>query len=242
MAPRSRRVWAPCAAVALASGLLAPGAASQTSRADPEDVQARVGTELTLDLPNRWKASLQYQFRLVSDVSRYQGSYASAEVTRGVAGSLKLLGNYRLALAQRGTYHRFGLGAEADADLGDARLSLRPQIQFQRQHFEGDDDFGGDDDAYLRVRARVKHPLADDVAVYGSVEPYFKFGAEYPVDNWRNTVGFEFEFSDHAKLDAYYVYRPDYSKSYNRTFHIVGVELEWDVKVPRRHEATPGRH
>ena len=117
------------------------------------------------------------------------------------------------------------------------RLSFRPQVQFQRQHFEGDDDFGSDDDAYLRARAAVKVPLSERWAVTGSTEPYFKFGADYPVDSWKNTLTLECRLSDAAKLDAYYSFRPDYGKSYNRTFHTIGTELEITVKFPKRAKA-----
>lgn len=221
-------------ALALAWALLPASAQAQATRAHPTDVQARVGTELTLDLPRRWRASVQYQVRWVDDISRYRGSYLSTEVERGVQGPFTLLANYRLALVDRGTYHRFGLGAEASGKVGKTKLSFRPQLQLQRQHFGDDDEFGSDDDAYLRTRLWVKHPLSGRVSVMGGVEPYFKFGADYPVDNWRNTLGLAVQVAKNARVDAFYIYRPDYSKSYNRTFHIVGMELEWEVKVRRR--------
>ena len=56
----------------------------------------------------------------------------------------------------------------------------------------------------------------------------------YPVDNWRNTVGVQWEFLKKRKIDVYYIYRPDYAKEfYNRTYHIFGAELSADVKFPR---------
>ena len=36
------------------------------------------------------------------------------------------------------------------------------------------------------------------------------------------------------KIEAYYIYRPDYSKQlYNRTYHIFGAGISSDVKFPR---------
>ena len=36
----------------------------------------------------------------------------------------------------------------------------------------------------------------------------------------------QFEFGDGLAVDLFYIYRPDYARNYNRTFHIIGVELE----------------
>jgi len=231
------------AAVCLAAliGLMASGAQAQTSRSDPTDLQSRFGTQVRLNLPDKWLATVQVQGRMVDDVSSYRGTYLSGEVERGLGKHLALLANYRLALVDRGTYHRFGLGAEASGKLGEAKLSLRPMFLFQRQHFDGDDDFGSDDDAYVRVRGAVKVPLSARWALTGAVEPYFKLGADYPVDNWKNTLTLEYEITKGVKLDAYYSYRPDYGKSYNRTFHIVGTEVEIEVKWPRKAKAVEER-
>lgn len=210
------------------------GVRAQTSRADPTDLQSRFGTQLRINLPDKWLATLQVQGRMVDDLSSYRGTYVNSEVERGFGKHLAVLANYRMALVDDGTYHRLGLGVEAAGKLGKAKVSFRPLFQFQRQHFEGDDDFASDDDAYVRARAAVKVPLSERWALTGSVEPYFKLGADYPVDNWKNTVSVEYKVAKGVKLDAFYTYRPDYAKSYNRTFHIVGAEMELEVKWPKR--------
>ena len=235
-----RRMAAAVCLTALGVGSSYPCAA-QTSRSDPTDVQSRVGTQVTLDLPDKWLASFQYQARMVDDLSRYRGSYLYADVERGLGDHLAASADYRLALVDRGTYHRIGVGVEASGKIGRAKWSFRPRLQFQRQHFDGDDDFGSDDDVYLRTRAALKYTLSERWAVTGSVEPYFKFGADYPVDNWKNTLTLEYELTKGVKLDGFYAFRPDYGKSYNRTYHIVGTELEITVKVPRRTAAKAGQ-
>jgi hypothetical protein len=222
----------------LALVLTAPGARAQTTRSDPTDLQSRVGTQLRLNLPDKWLATFQVQARMVDDLASYRGTYLSSEVERGLGKHLAVLADYRMALVDDGTYHRVGLGFEASGKLGRAKVSLRPLFQFQRQHFDGDDDFSSDDDAYVRTRAAVKLPLAKRWALSGAVEPYFKFGADYPVDNWKNTVTVEYEIAKGLKLDAFYTYRPDYGKSYNRTYHIIGTELEIEMKWPKRASAA----
>ena len=231
----------------LAAAALSSSAGAQATPADPTDVQARFGLGLALDLPDRWAAAFRYQYRLVDDLARYQGSYLSAGLERGIGDHFTILANYRLALVDRGTYHRFGLGVEASAKVKKVKFSFRPQVQFQRQHFDNDDEFGSDDDVFLRTRAAVKLDLTKRLAVSASVEPYFKFGAKDLVDNWRNTLGLDYRVSKRLKVEGYYIYRPDYGKSYNRTFHIVGAGMELGLKPFRKKvkakgpKAEPGR-
>ena len=98
--------------------------------------------------------------------------------------------------------------------------------------------YNSDDDAYLRTRAQVKVPLSERWAIEGAVEPYLKFGADSPLDNVKNTLTLEYQVAKGAKLDLFYMYRPDYAKSYDRTFHIVGTELKIDVKWPKKAKAS----
>jgi hypothetical protein len=66
------------------------------------------------------------------------------------------------------------------------------------------------------------------------MEPFFGFGAEYAVDNWRNELGLQYAFSKGVRLDLYYIYRPDYGRAYNRYFHVVGVTLRFSTRVGNR--------
>lgn len=217
------------AAVILALAIAA-GAEAQTSRADPVDLQAWFGTSLKLDLPNKWESTLEYRARLINEAAEYKGSYFTLEGAKGVGSGIALITHYRLAKVEGGTYHRIGLGAQAAREFGDTELSFRPQLQYQKQHFIDDDETSSDADTYLRTRVLVKQKLSKRIDLYGSVEPYFKFGAEYPIDNWRNTIGTKLEYSKGKRVDLFYIYRPDYAKSYNRTFHIVGVNLDFAWK------------
>jgi hypothetical protein len=219
--------------VALGATLAATPAPAQTSASDPTDVQAWGGAVLELDLPKGWEASLQYRLRMVDDASSYRGSYLTAEAGYGLTDWLDALGGYRLARVEGGTYHRFALGAEATLDPSDAlRFTLRPLLQHQQRTFADDDEQSGDEKTLLRTRLRARHEPTDRLDLYASTEPYFAFGADYPVDNWRNTFGVKYDLTEAVALDLFYIYRPDYAREYNRTFHVIGFELEIARSLP----------
>jgi hypothetical protein len=215
-------------AVALA-GTLVPGAPlrAQTSFVDPVDVQGRFEMQVNLDLPKRWEMSLGYELRLTDNVSSYHGSYFGGELRRSVGSHLSVFGNYRLARLTDEVAHRFGIGAELETKRGRVNLSLRPLFQFQHKVL---DDAEQDVQQVLRTRVKASLKAARHVKVYGSVEPYFAFSGPYPIDNWRNTAGVQWEFRKDLTLDLHYIYRPDYGRFYNRTFHILGVGMSIDLK------------
>ena len=206
---------------------------AQTTRDDPTDVQAWLGGSLTLDLPNRWETSLQYRMRLVDDASDYHGSYFTTEVSRNLSDIFSAMTSYRLALVDSATFHRFALGAEARREFGALQLRLRPTVQYQRQHFEGDDEQSTDSDLLIRARGAARYDLSETLTLHGAVEPYFTFAdGEYPIDNIRNTVGLRWDFMEDQRIDLFYIYRPDFARSYNRTFHVIGLELDLTKQFP----------
>lgn len=229
----ARSTLATSAVTAALLSVVALPTSAQTSRADPTDVQAWGGAVLELDLPNGWEASIQYRLRMVDDASSYRGSYLSTEGRYGLADWLDAIGAYRLALVQGATYHRFALGGEATYDPSDVvRFTLRPLLQHQQRNFADDDEQSGDQKTLLRTRLRARYEPADRLDLYASTEPYFAFGEEYPVDNWRNTVGVKLAVLEDLALDLFYVYRPDYAREYNRTFHVIGFEVEISRSFP----------
>jgi len=200
----------------------------QTSRTDPTDLQAWTAVAAAFDLPNRWEASLQYRVRFDTDASSYRGSYISTEGGRRVTDLLTAFAGYRLALLDGATSHRFSAGVQGERDVGDITLSLRPTLQLQYKNLADSDE--GASSTIVRLRLRAKYDLSNAWDIYASTEPYSRFGADYPIDNWKNTVGMRYEITDGVRIDGFYIYRPDYAKSYNRTFHIIGLELEFAVK------------
>jgi hypothetical protein len=167
---------------------------------------------------------------MIGNSSVYYGSYFSGELGHPVGKHLTVFTNYRLAKVTDAVSHRYGVGAEMETKRGRFTLSFRPMFQYQRK-FLGDAEQGSRE--VLRTRVRAKVPATKHVTFYGSVEPYFAFTGVYPVDNWRNTAGVQWEFMKHGKIDLHYIYRPDYAKIYNRTYHIFGAEFSMDLKLPR---------
>lgn len=219
-------------ALTVALGLGA-GAFAGAATVDQTDLQSRSGVRLNLNLPGKWEVDLDYQFRMVDDLSTYRGSYFTVEVDRRLTKEITAIGGYRYVLGNAGNAHRFAAGFELETRLSKAKLSFRPLVQY-RTAFVDDDDVGGDGDAFARTRLRAEYPVTKKLDVYGSVEPFFGFGGEYPVDNWRNELGLQYAFTKGVRLDLYYIYRPDYGKAYNRYFHVVGVTLRFSTKVGGR--------
>ena len=207
---------------------------AQTSPSDPTDAQAWYATKLTLDLPDKWEASLQYRARYADDASGWKGGYVTTEVGKGLSKTWSLTASHRLAVVDGGTFHRLAAGATWERKAGATRLSLRGLVQHQFENFDANDEGSGTAQTFLRTRLQVRRTLSPTVAVYASAEPYFTFAGSYPIDNWRNTVGTRIGLGDGRTLDLFYIYRPDYAKAYNRTFHVVGVDLDFDLKVRRR--------
>jgi hypothetical protein len=234
----------PAATIAAAALLLlATGAApatAQTSRSNPDDIQSRYGLQLGLDLPNRWEASAGYELRLVDNSSSYRGSYVYLDAQHEPVKDLALMAGYRLASVTTGTFHRYSAGAESEVKTGKiTTLALRGLLQHQRQSFS-DDEQRTDEDTFVRARLKASFDVSERVELYASVEPYFILGGDETIDNVRNTAGVELAFAKIGQVDLYYVYRPDYAKRYNRTFHILGIALEMEIKVPKQRQGKPG--
>lgn len=222
--PRSR--------VVLLVALAAVGAGVRTAAAqvDQGDLQSRAGVRLNLNLPNRWEADLDYQFRMVEDLSTYRGSHFTVQTVYHFTKEVMAIAAYRYALTNEGNAHRFAAGLELEAKIDKLKLAFRPLIQY-RSAFVDDGEVGGDGDTFARTRLRAEYPVTKKLDLYGAVEPFFGFGGEYPVDNWRNEIGLQYAFSKGVRLDLYYIYRPDYGKAYNRVFHVVGLTLRFSRKV-----------
>ena len=203
---------------------------AQTSKADPTDVQGWYGGTLDINLPRKWAAELDYQARYFNNIRTFNGSYISVGASKEILDFLSLQAEYRLALVSGLTSHRVSVGAEASQQFGELDISLRALIQNRVQDFD-DATISNDHSGYWRVRLGAKVNLVKKLNVYVQTEPIMKFGGVYFVDNWRNTIGLKYKFSKQLKLDAYYIYRPDFAKAtYNRLFHINGVSIIYSLK------------
>lgn len=226
--PRARRRWhVGLLALALAGRATAQGSTDRT------DAQAWYATKLTLDLPRKWEVGLQWRARYDEDATAWRGAYVTTDVAKEV-GPWTIEASHRLAVVEGERYHRVAAGGSWERRVGRTRLTTRALLQRQLQVFEGNDETGTGATTFLRARLQLRRTVSPRLAVYGSVEPYFAFGADYPIDNWRNTVGTRWALGGGRTLDVYYIYRPDYAKAYNRLFHVIGVDLDATLKVPQR--------
>jgi predicted porin len=220
----------------LVAAVLAPGfVAGARAETDTVDVQSRAGVSLDVNLPKRWRAEFEYENRRFEDLATFRGHYFTVEGGYKLAKGFEALASYRFVDGNGWTVHRYGIGLEYEVKGGGAfRIGLRPILQYRTKAVD-DDDVGGDGNTYLRTRLRVDYRVARWLDAYASVEPYFVFGADFPVDNWKDTLGLKFRIAKGAKVDVYYIYRPDYGESsYNRLFHVLGVELRLKTKFPAR--------
>lgn len=230
-APRLIRVgWATCL-VAVGLGVARPMSAQGST--DRTDVQGWYAAKLTLDLPSKWEAGLQWRARYDDDVSSWRGAYVTTDVAKEI-GAWTIEGSHRLAVVDGDRYHRVAAGGSWERRSGATRFTARALLQRQLQVFDANDETGTGATTFLRTRVQLRRTLSPRLSVYASLEPYFAFGADYPIDNWRNTVGTRWSLGGGRTMDVYYIYRPDYSKAYNRTFHVIGVDLDATIKVPRR--------
>lgn len=206
---------------------------SQTSKSDPNDNQGWYGAKLKLDLPRGWGASLDYQSRFINDLQLYNGSYISLGGTKKINQIIEIETDYRLALVQKGVYHRVSIGAEATKKTGDFDFNLRILVQNQLQDF--DEEYKDNQrEGYWRAKFETNYAPTDGIDLYVSTEPIMKFGGTRIIDNWRNTVGLKIKVAKRTKLNLFYMYRLDYAKAtYDRLFQVIGVNLDYTLKIKK---------
>lgn len=210
-------------------GILFPSFVYAQSRTD---VQAWPGVSLTLDLPKKWALTFQYRSRLIDNASYYKGSYVFTALEYDVHKHLELMANYRLALVDAGTFHRYFLGLALKTKWDRFTFALRPAIQYQRQRFTGDDEVRLDADTYVRPRFTVRYRLSKKWDVYAYAEPFVALAdPKTKIDNWQNSVGCKYEFLKNQKLNPYFIWQPDLShKKYLLTNYIAGLDIEFSMK------------
>lgn len=217
--------------LSLTSVLIVQTGIAQTSASDPVDVQGWYGVGVGVDLKNKWSVGLDYQARFQNNLASYKGSYISFSGSKGISKRVDLLGEYRLGLVSGATYHRFSAGGEYQPKLKGIDLGLRVLVLNNIQDFL-DVTEATQKTGFWRARLKVGKKFTKKWEGYLATEPVMEFGGNSFIDNWRNTIGFKRKVSSNAKLDVFYMYRPDYSKaSYNRLFHVIGLNLDFSAKA-----------
>ncbi|MGO4817109.1 DUF2490 domain-containing protein [Flavobacterium sp. W22_SRS_FP1] len=213
--------------------LTASNVFSQTSKSHPNDFQDWFGSTLKVDLPNGWEVQTDYQARFINGINTYNASYLSLGGSKKISKNLDLLTDYRAAFKQKGVYHRVTFGAEATKNISKFDFGLRVLIQNKLQDFN---DVLKEDQriGFWRTRLKIDYEISDFISVYGATEPVMKFNGVHFVDNWRNTLGLKLSIANRTKLNLYYMYRPDYAKAtYNRLYQVVGVNLDYKLKLKK---------
>ena len=203
-----------------------------TSKSDPKDIQGWYGASFNANLPKKWSAYLNYQARFIDNLGYFNGSYITIGGAKKINNHLEFMGDYRLTMVRAGLYHRVTIGTELSKKINDFNFSLRFQLQNQLQEFD-DTSKPNDKSGYWRTRLQGKYAFNKKWEVYASFEPIMKIGGDYFVNNIRNTIGFKYKLRKDLKLDFYYIYRPDYDKSYNRLYHVLGFNADYTFKVKK---------
>lgn len=195
------------------------------------DFQTWYGSSLKLNLKKGWEVSGQYRLRLIENSSYYKGSYFFGQIDKSFNKHFLVFVNYRLALTDNGVFNRFAAAFEAKKKVNHFTIAFRPMFQYQKQQFNGDDEFKTDTDAYLRPRLTIKRPITKKLDAYIYAEPFINADPNAKIDWWQNSAGIKYEFIKNIKANLYYIWQPDYShKKYTQTNHIIGLDLEFTIK------------
>jgi hypothetical protein len=197
---------------------------AQTSRTDPIDWQTWYGTTIKKDLPHQWAAALSWQGRNYNNLKTHNGDYFSIEAEKKFLKKWGLEAEYRLAQVIKGTYHRYSLGGSYETKIKGLKTSARFLVQNQLQDFD-DPTEPISKSLYYRTRLGLKGKWNSRMEWFLQTEPIMKKGGRHFLDNIRNTAGTKLKISNQVGLELFYIFRPDFAKSYRRTFHVVGGEL-----------------
>ncbi len=215
-----------------------PNALCQTNITDPVDGQGWYSLSFKHSFAPKWKYDFQYQRRYINNLKTYNASYLSAGASYKLTKALDLLTEYRQAWVAKSIYHRYSVGFQYNQDFKNWEFGIRGLLQNQIQDL---DDPSKPDKAkgYYRFRFSANYSIIKKLDAFVSVEPIFRIGGNSLVDNWRDQLGVKYKIAKHLKVEAYYIFRPDYGKAtYNRYFHILGLGLDYSIKTWKKKKTT----
>lgn len=208
-------------------------AAAQATRTDPVDVQGWFGAGLDLDLPKKWKTGIEYQSRVENNIKSLRGSYYSFSLEKEVIKDVTLIGQYRLSNVRAQQFSRFGFGLSIDKKIGDIKTDLR--LLYQNKQLDLVDPIDAEPaDNYFRARLRARKKVSKPLDLIVSLEPIYLMNNGFRIDNYRFQGGFRINLNKSARIDIFYINRPDYFKSYKRQYHIFGTAFNYEFKVKKR--------
>lgn len=202
---------------------------AQTSKADPNDFGTWYSAGVGVKLPKKWGVEAEYEARFQNNAKDFKGSYISISPYKGIGKHFSVLTEYRIALLPDAVYHRYSIGGEYKWKWPKFQLAARVLLQNQVQDFV-DAAEATDTDAYFRFRVKGQLGINNKLSAYLSVEPISRLNASYLIDSWRNQAGIKYKLNKVVNAELFYIYRPDYAKSYNRVFQVAGISLNFDLK------------
>lgn len=210
------------------SCVLSKNAFAQTSKQDPIDSQAWYSAKIRINLPKKWAISTDYQARFYNHFKTHYGSYFTVGAEKKLSKSLDVLAAYRLAFVEKGTYNRISIGAEAQQKWHNFEFGLRVLAQKNWKNFN---EVGKEtkEENYWRSRFTAAYNMSKKTSFYVATEPIMQFGGDVFVDNLRNSIGLKVAITKQSRIDLFYLHNPDYSKSYKRLDHIMGIELNYTI-------------
>ncbi|MEN9952102.1 MAG: hypothetical protein RLZZ520_370 [Bacteroidota bacterium] len=202
----------------------------QATKSDPIDKQGWFSAGVDFDLPKKWKAEVEYQARMFNDLKTFNGSFYSLGIEKGLSSWFALQAEYRLANVLKGTYNRISAGFVLDEKVNEVKLDLRVLYQNQIQDFD-DPAKENDKNNFIRIRMRGKKEMSDKVDLVLSFEPIYQLQSGLQIDNYRLQGGLKYHFTKSTTVDAFYLNRPDYAKSYKRQYHVFGIAFKHEIKI-----------
>ncbi len=208
---------------------------AQTTFNDPSDNQIWTGLQVKYyDLIPKLSVEVNYQQRYWNNATNLKGHYSGLELGYKINRYIDILADYRLVLRDKGQYHRFSLGANYERKFFSPNFKLAGRLLVQNQYQDYTDQINAikPDERFIYYRGRLKgsYKISKKIDVYASVEPIFRVGGVFIVDNWRSQLGFTFDITKKLKSDLYFIYREDYAKAtYNRYFYISGLNLSYKL-------------
>jgi hypothetical protein len=199
------------------------------------DHQLWLGVSCKLDFKKGWAFTAQYRRRQINDYNDYSGSYLFLTTDYKINKYLNTFIDYRYAvIIDAGYYHRFALGIEGQFKKKDFTFSLRPMVQRQNQYFLGDEGATTDASLYLRPRGQIKFKATKRLDFYVYGEPFLNVYNSWKTGWVQSSLGLKYEYLKNQKINLYYIWNGDYTKKYDRTYHIFGIDLEFTLKVGKR--------
>lgn len=196
-----------------------------------KDLRLRTGIKANIDLPKGMSAAVQYQYRANNNISAFSGSYFTGtwQFTL-LKKKLFAEAEYRFSTNRTNDLHRFGAGLQHKWQKGKFTVSNRLVLQRRQAYFSNAYEPGNVPYSFLRYRLQVKYKLKENVAVYSSVEPFYKLSSTVEeLRRIRYTAGCNVQFKNGHAVDLFYFIQPDYNNAPRDITYNIGLMYELDV-------------